>query len=172
MTDLQITSMGKKFASVNVGPWHFYADRSYEDKQLKKNTSRKNKSTNMAGSLNLKFQFWCMEITHGPLHLDKRSSVQWKIMDIATSYIWVSIFFDEVSNLAMVGFSSSWGIRKNFTNQRETMKFLMLTNLKEMNNFKTTTFAKKQTKIRTCRRMIKFTYYFMKTTHEPSHLEE
>jgi hypothetical protein len=32
--------------------------------------------------------------THDPLHLDKRSFLQWKIMDINTSFIWIIIFFN------------------------------------------------------------------------------
>jgi hypothetical protein len=37
-----------------------------------------------------------VEIPHEPLHLqlDKRSLVQWKIMDILTSFILIIIFFD------------------------------------------------------------------------------
>jgi hypothetical protein len=36
-----------------------------------------------------------MEITHDLLHLHKWSFVQWKIMDIPTSFIWIIILFDE-----------------------------------------------------------------------------
>jgi hypothetical protein len=35
-----------------------------------------------------------METTHEPLHVDKRSYVQWKIMNITTSFIWIIISFD------------------------------------------------------------------------------
>jgi hypothetical protein len=34
-----------------------------------------------------------METAHEPLHLDKLSLVQWKIMDISTNFIWIIIFF-------------------------------------------------------------------------------
>jgi hypothetical protein len=34
-----------------------------------------------------------MEITHEPLHLDKRRLVQWRIMDLATSFVWITIVF-------------------------------------------------------------------------------
>jgi hypothetical protein len=34
-----------------------------------------------------------MATTHEPLHLDKRSFVQWKIFDIPTTFIWIKIFF-------------------------------------------------------------------------------
>jgi hypothetical protein len=37
-----------------------------------------------------------MEITLKPLRLDKQSLVQWKIMDMPTSFIWIIIFFDGV----------------------------------------------------------------------------
>jgi len=35
-----------------------------------------------------------MATTHEPLHLDKRSFVQWKIVDIPTSFILIIIFFN------------------------------------------------------------------------------
>jgi hypothetical protein len=35
-----------------------------------------------------------METTHEILHLDKRSLVQWKIVDMPTSFIWIIIFFN------------------------------------------------------------------------------
>jgi hypothetical protein len=49
------------------------------------------KNMNMEGSLKLKFAFYFMETTCEPLHLDKWSYVQWKIMDI-TSFMWI-IFY-------------------------------------------------------------------------------
>jgi hypothetical protein len=48
---------------------------------------RKTKNTNMAGGWYLKLTFCFMVTTHEPLHLDKRSFVQWKIVDIPTSFI-------------------------------------------------------------------------------------
>jgi hypothetical protein len=54
----------------------------------------KNKNTNMAGSWNLKCTFYFMKTAHEPLYLDKWSFVQWKIMDIPTSFTWIVIFFD------------------------------------------------------------------------------
>jgi hypothetical protein len=47
---------------------------------------------NMAGSW--KFTFYFIERTHEPLHLDKLSFVNWKVMDIPTTFIWIIIFFD------------------------------------------------------------------------------
>jgi hypothetical protein len=35
-----------------------------------------------------------METTHEQLHLDKWSSIQWKIMDIPAIFIWIIIFID------------------------------------------------------------------------------
>jgi hypothetical protein len=32
--------------------------------------------------------------TSEPLHSDKRSFVQWKIVDMSTSFIWIIIFFN------------------------------------------------------------------------------
>jgi hypothetical protein len=36
-----------------------------------------------------------METTHEPLLLDKLSLVQWKIMGISASRVWIIVFFDE-----------------------------------------------------------------------------
>jgi hypothetical protein len=63
------------------------ADRSLEDENLFLSPLLRNpKNTNMMGGLNVKFTFYFMEKTHKPLHLDKRSLVQWKITDMATSF--------------------------------------------------------------------------------------
>jgi hypothetical protein len=35
-----------------------------------------------------------MVTKHEPLHLYKRSTVQWKIVNILTSFIWIITFFD------------------------------------------------------------------------------
>jgi hypothetical protein len=45
---------------------------------------------------NLKFTFYFMETAHEPLLLEKWNFVQWKIMDIPTSFIWNIIFFGGV----------------------------------------------------------------------------
>jgi hypothetical protein len=42
-----------------------------------------------------------MEKTYDPLYLDKWSFVQWKIMDIPTSFIWIIIFLMELLNMAV-----------------------------------------------------------------------
>jgi hypothetical protein len=36
-----------------------------------------------------------MDTTHEPFHLVKWRFIQWKIMDIPTSPIWIIILFDE-----------------------------------------------------------------------------
>jgi hypothetical protein len=60
----------------------------------------------MASGLKLKFTFCSMETTHEPLHLDKLSLVQWKIMNIPTSFIWI-IFFHAASEYG--NGSKFWG---------------------------------------------------------------
>jgi hypothetical protein len=35
-----------------------------------------------------------MATTHGLLHWDKQSFIQWKIVDVPTSFIWIIIFFN------------------------------------------------------------------------------
>jgi hypothetical protein len=72
-----------------------YADRASEDEQLlTRPYSRKTKNANMAGGWNLKLTFWFMETTHTPLHLEKLSLVQWKIMDRPTCFISIIVFFN------------------------------------------------------------------------------
>jgi hypothetical protein len=48
----------------------------------------------MAGGWYFKLTFCFMVTTHEPLHLDKRSIVHWKIVDIPTSCIEIIIFFN------------------------------------------------------------------------------
>jgi hypothetical protein len=72
-----------------------YPEKSYEDGQLLiRPLLRKAKDTNMAAGWLLKLTFNFMEKIHEQLHLDKWSSLHWKIMDIPTRSIWIVIFFD------------------------------------------------------------------------------
>jgi hypothetical protein len=72
-----------------------YSDRSSEDKQLFiRSFLRETKNTNMAGGWMLKQTYCLMETTHEPLQLDKRNVVQWKIMRIPKSFIWINLFFN------------------------------------------------------------------------------
>jgi hypothetical protein len=48
-----------------------------------------------------------MEATHKPLHLEKWSSVQWNIMNVPTSFIWIIILFDKA--LEYGDYSKLWG---------------------------------------------------------------
>jgi hypothetical protein len=54
----------------------------------------KNKKYNYGGRLIFTINICFMATTYEPLHLDKRSFVLWKIMDIPTSFIWIIIFFN------------------------------------------------------------------------------
>jgi hypothetical protein len=56
---------------------------------------KQKKIWNTVGSWTLKFKFYFVVTTHEPLHLDKWRFVQWKIMDIPTSFIWNIVFFEE-----------------------------------------------------------------------------
>jgi hypothetical protein len=72
-----------------------YADRYLEDEQLSIwPLLREFKNVNMVGSWKLKFTLYFMERSHEPLHLEKRSFVLWRIMDMPTSLIWIIVFFD------------------------------------------------------------------------------
>jgi hypothetical protein len=69
-----------------------YSDRSSDDEQLLIRTFLwKTKNMNMAGSWYLKSVFYFMVTTYEPLHLDERSFVQWKMVDIPTSFVWIII---------------------------------------------------------------------------------
>jgi hypothetical protein len=48
-----------------------------------------------------------MATTHEPLHLGKRSFVQWKIVKIPKSFIWIIILFDGAFEYG--GISKLWG---------------------------------------------------------------
>jgi hypothetical protein len=48
----------------------------------------------MAGGLKLKFIFYFMATTYEPLNADKWSFVEWKIVDVPTSFVWNIIFFN------------------------------------------------------------------------------
>jgi hypothetical protein len=72
-----------------------YADRALKNEKLSvRPILQKSKNTNMAGGWRLKFTFSFMETTQEQFHLDKWSSVQWKLVDMRTKFIWI-IFFDE-----------------------------------------------------------------------------
>jgi hypothetical protein len=48
----------------------------------------------MASGWNLKLTFYFMKTVHELLHLDKRSLVQWRIVDISTSFVYIIIMLD------------------------------------------------------------------------------
>jgi hypothetical protein len=50
----------------------------------------------MAAVWMLKFIVRIVETTHGQLHLDKWIFVQYEIMDIPVSWIWIIILFEEL----------------------------------------------------------------------------
>jgi hypothetical protein len=85
-----------------------YADRSSKDKQLLvRPLLWKTKNTNIAGSWKLKFTFYFALATRTVALLGKWCFVQWKIMDIRTSFILITLFFDEVPKYG--GGSKFWG---------------------------------------------------------------
>jgi hypothetical protein len=72
-----------------------YADSSsYAGQLLIRPLLRETKNTKMASCWKLKWRTYClMETTHEPLQVDKRNSLQWKIVDMPTSFIWAIVFF-------------------------------------------------------------------------------
>jgi hypothetical protein len=73
-----------------------YFDRCSEDEQLLvRQFLRKTKNTNIVGGWYLKLTVCFMATTHEPLYFDKRRFLQWKIVDIPTSFILILIFFNE-----------------------------------------------------------------------------
>jgi hypothetical protein len=71
-----------------------YADRFPEIKQLLiRPLLHKAKNMNIAGIWNSHFPLWRQ--LNEQMHLDKLSLVQWKIIDIPTSFICIIIFYDQ-----------------------------------------------------------------------------
>jgi hypothetical protein len=95
MADVQTFEVDANLAPVNVGPWNFvfcYIFRGLTT--FNKTTFAKNEKYEHGGWL--KFKIFCsVAKTHEPLHLEKQSFVQWKIMDIPTSFILIIIFFNK-----------------------------------------------------------------------------
>jgi hypothetical protein len=75
-----------------------YTDRFLKDEQLlmRPFLSETKKNTNMAAIWMLKFIVCSAETTHEPLHSDKWTLVQEKIMEIPTSFISIIILFNAV----------------------------------------------------------------------------
>jgi hypothetical protein len=102
------------------------------------------KNTNMADGLNLKLTFCFKLTTHEPLHIGKRSFVQWKIMDIPTSFISIITFFNG---------PFAYGNDGIFKLLMWKTIFVRIQNTNMVGSWK-----------------LKFTFYFMERTHKLLHL--
>jgi hypothetical protein len=75
-----------------------YCDISSKDEQLwTRRCLWKTKNTNMEGGSKQNVTVCFTETTHKPLHLAKLSSIQQNIMDIPTSFIWITFFYEAFS---------------------------------------------------------------------------
>jgi hypothetical protein len=125
----------------------------------------------MEGGWNSKLTFCFMETTHEPLHLDKRSLVQWKIMDIPTDFVWIIIFLDISFEYGYGGifkllrfmrnlYQSMWDHETLYADRSSKDKQLLIIpffrNTKNMNMAGSWIF--------------KYIFYFMEKPHEPLHL--
>jgi len=82
--------MDEKLTPLSVGPWLLYSDRSFMNEQLLISQFLwEIKSVNVEGGWKLKFIFCFMETAHTPLYLDKWSLIQYKILDVPTSFMWI-----------------------------------------------------------------------------------
>jgi hypothetical protein len=125
----------------------------------------------MAGSWYLKLTFCFTATTHEPLHLGKLSFIQWKIVDIPTSFFWIIIFFNRPFEYGNGGIfellmwmqnlhQSMWDHRilcaDRYLNDKQLLVRPLLWESKSM--YMTGSWK------------FKFTFYFMERTHEPLHL--
>jgi hypothetical protein len=92
MADVKTSEVIEKIYHSTQDHEIIHSVRSLEAEQLSvRLLLRKKKSTNMAGSWILKLTF-CFMTTYEQLHYSERSFMQWKILDIPTSFIWIIIF--------------------------------------------------------------------------------
>jgi hypothetical protein len=110
VADVQISEVNEKLEPFNVGPWNFlfwYTFRGWT-------FLRKNEKFEYYGRWYLKLTSCFMATTHEPLYLDKRSLVQWKIVDMPTRLIWTIIFFNgpfeygEGGNFILLRWRQNW----------------------------------------------------------------
>jgi hypothetical protein len=132
----------------------------------------KTKNMNMAGGWNLKLTICFIVSAHEPLYLGKRSSVQWKIVDIPKRFICIIIFFNGPFECSDGGIfkllrwvqnlrQSTWGHNILYADRSSEDEQLSITPL--VRESKNTNMAGGW--------MLKFTFYFMGSTHELSHLD-
>jgi hypothetical protein len=112
-----------------------------------------------------------MTSAHEPFHLDKRSFVQWKIVHVTGSFIWVITLFNELFEYSDGGIfkllrwmqnlhQSTWDRNILYADRSlEDEQLLMRPLLRESKNMNMVGSLK-----------LKFTFYFMERTHEPLHL--
>jgi hypothetical protein len=83
---------------MNMWPGILYDDGFLKDERLLISFFCENpKNTNEVGGWKLKFVFCFTETTHEPFYLlDKWRLVEWKIVDIPTSFVWIIVLFNEV----------------------------------------------------------------------------
>jgi hypothetical protein len=101
----------------------------------------------MVGGWYLKSRCCFMAMTHEPLHLDKRNFVQWKIVDIPISFIWIIIFFNGPFAYAERSLRGWTNLIRPLLRKSKSMDMA--------GGWK-----------------LKFALYFMEKTHEPLHLDK
>jgi hypothetical protein len=88
----QTTEVAAALEPVNMGPWNDVCWQFFwRWTILMRPLQRETKNTNLAGRWKLKRTYCLTEKTREPLNLDKRNLVQWKTVDMRTSFIWIII---------------------------------------------------------------------------------
>jgi hypothetical protein len=109
-----------------------------------------------------------MATTHEPLHLNKQSFVQWKIVEIPTTIVWIIIFFNE---LIEYGDGGIFKLLRWMQNLNPSKKMLYAErSLRGWTTFINTTFVKSKNMNMAVGWMFKYIFHFMEKAHEALHL--
>jgi hypothetical protein len=111
-----------------------------------------------------------MVTAHEPLHLDKHSFVEWKIVDIPTSFIWIIIFFNGPFEYGDDGIFKLLRCMQNLHHSMWDHKVLYADRSLEDGQLLIRPLLR-QSKNMNMAGSWTFTFYFMERTHEPLHLD-
>jgi hypothetical protein len=140
------------------------------DLQRMNNLYVKNEKYKHGSSWYLRLTYCFMVTTHKPFNLDKQSFVQWKIVDIHASFIWIITFFngpfeygdDEIFKLLR------W--MQNLHQSTWDHKILYAAQIfRGWTTFNKSTFARIQNMNMADSWKLKFTFYFMERSYELLH---
>jgi hypothetical protein len=131
-------------------------------KKFKKTTFAKNQKYEHRTQLKFKINTF-MKTTHELLHLDKLNLVQWKIIDIPTSFIWINIFLGRPFEYGDGGIIRLLWWMQNFNQSTWDHEILYAGIFRGWTTFNKATFARNQK----YKHGGRFAFYFMERPHEP-----